>query len=140
MSWSWGVLLRRVARLLAQIAEKNAIAHLAIDSQATNKKSLLKTCSFPALEVYCRGAKAQKCGEEKNGLLRHKGLYKSNTLQDEISILGSLKTMMRKPKSNTILLETKGDDRDNSDNEAKNRLGREWATQAGKYHRHFYGI
>jgi type III restriction enzyme len=37
----------------------------------------------------------------------------------------------------TILLETKGDDRDNSDSEAKNRLGRDWANEAGKDYRYF---
>jgi type III restriction enzyme len=34
-------------------------------------------------------------------------------------------------------LETKGDDRDNSDSEAKNRLGRDWANEAGKDYRYF---
>lgn len=38
---------------------------------------------------------------------------------------------------NTILLETKGDDRDNSDSEGKIRLGREWAAQAGENFRYF---
>lgn len=32
----------------------------------------------------------------------------------------------------TIVLETKGDDRDNSDSEAKCRLGQKWAELAGK--------
>jgi type III restriction enzyme len=36
-----------------------------------------------------------------------------------------------------ILLETKGDDRDNSDSAAKNRLGTEWARQAGNKYRYF---
>ena len=36
-----------------------------------------------------------------------------------------------------IVLETKGDDRDNSDSAAKNRLGRTWAMQAGKPYRYF---
>lgn len=36
-----------------------------------------------------------------------------------------------------ILLETKGDDRDNSDSAAKNRLGQKWAEQAGKSYRYF---
>src|ERR1039458_1982614 len=31
-------------------------------------------------------------------------------------------------KGKVIILETKGDDRDNSDSEAKNRLGRDWAS------------
>lgn len=35
-----------------------------------------------------------------------------------------------------IVLETKGDDRDNSDSAAKNRLGLEWARQAGKQYRY----
>lgn len=34
-------------------------------------------------------------------------------------------------KAHLIVLETKGNDRDNSDSEAKNRLGREWASKAG---------
>lgn len=36
-----------------------------------------------------------------------------------------------------ILLETKGDDRDNSDSGAKNRLGRTWAEQAGRQYKYF---
>ncbi|WP_018619980.1 DEAD/DEAH box helicase [Spirosoma luteum] len=36
-----------------------------------------------------------------------------------------------------IVLETKGDDRDNSDSAAKNRLGQKWAEQAGRQYRYF---
>ena len=36
----------------------------------------------------------------------------------------------------TILLETKGNDRDNSDSEAKNRLGENWTNEAGKDYRY----
>ncbi|MGV3685102.1 MAG: DEAD/DEAH box helicase [Daejeonella sp.] len=36
-----------------------------------------------------------------------------------------------------ILLETKGDDRDNSDSAAKNRLGIEWSSRAGSNFRYF---
>lgn len=37
----------------------------------------------------------------------------------------------------TILLETKGDDRDNSDSRAKIELGRTWANKAGEQYRYF---
>ena len=37
----------------------------------------------------------------------------------------------------TILLETKGGDRDNSDSAAKCRLGNEWEKQSGKYFAYF---
>ena len=40
-------------------------------------------------------------------------------------------------KKNIILLETKGDDRDNSDSIAKNKLGRKWANLAGSHYRYF---
>lgn len=40
-------------------------------------------------------------------------------------------------RGHLILLETKGDDRDNSDSELKNRLGREWANLAGQSFRYF---
>lgn len=40
-------------------------------------------------------------------------------------------------KGNVILLETKGDDRDNSDSAAKNRLGRKWAAMAGYNYSYF---
>ncbi|MBK7182797.1 MAG: DEAD/DEAH box helicase family protein [Bacteroidetes bacterium] len=41
-------------------------------------------------------------------------------------------------KSNkTILLETKGDDRDNSDSEAKIRLGKAWENRAGQGYKYF---
>lgn len=36
-----------------------------------------------------------------------------------------------------IVLETKGDDRDNSDSAAKNRLGQKWAEQAGRQYKYF---
>lgn len=37
----------------------------------------------------------------------------------------------------TVLLETKGDDRDNSDSRAKVELGRTWANKAGEQYRYF---
>lgn len=37
----------------------------------------------------------------------------------------------------TIILETKGDDRDNSDSEAKIRLGKAWENKAGKGYKYF---
>ncbi|GAA4461663.1 DEAD/DEAH box helicase family protein [Nibrella saemangeumensis] len=40
-------------------------------------------------------------------------------------------------KGTIIVLETKGDDRDNSDSAAKNRLGRTWAERAGKNYKYF---
>lgn len=40
-------------------------------------------------------------------------------------------------KGSIIILETKGNDRDNSDSEAKNRLGREWANKAGDKYSYF---
>lgn len=40
-------------------------------------------------------------------------------------------------KESIIVLETKGNDRDNSDSEAKNRLGREWANKAGDKYSYF---
>ncbi len=40
-------------------------------------------------------------------------------------------------KGNIILVETKGDDRDNSDSKAKLRLGRKWAELAGSKYRYY---
>lgn len=40
-------------------------------------------------------------------------------------------------KGHVIVLETKGNDRDNSDSQAKNRLGREWANRAGEQYNYF---
>ncbi len=37
----------------------------------------------------------------------------------------------------TVLLETKGDDRDNSDSRSKIELGRTWANKAGEMYRYF---
>ena len=37
----------------------------------------------------------------------------------------------------TVLLETKGDDRDNSDSRANVELGRTWANKAGEQYRYF---
>jgi type III restriction enzyme len=54
--------------------------------------------------------------------------YKSNHYPDFIIV-----TKLGK----VLLLETKGDDRDNSDSSAKNRLGMEWANRAGNNYRYF---
>ncbi len=54
--------------------------------------------------------------------------YKSNHYPDFI---------IYTQKGNVIVLETKGNDRDNSDSEAKNRLGREWANKAGDNYSYF---
>lgn len=54
--------------------------------------------------------------------------FKSNHYPDFIIVTNSGKI---------ILLETKGDDRDNSDSEAKNRLGRAWAIRAGDNYSYF---
>lgn len=40
-------------------------------------------------------------------------------------------------KGNIILLETKGDDRDNDDSRDKNRLGKTWAQKAGDNYKYF---
>lgn len=40
-------------------------------------------------------------------------------------------------KGNSILLETKGDDRDNSDSEKKIRLGKAWERKAGEKFKYF---
>lgn len=37
----------------------------------------------------------------------------------------------------TVLIETKGDDRDNSDSEEKLRLGKAWETESGKNYRYY---
>lgn len=54
--------------------------------------------------------------------------YKSNHYPDFIIVTKA---------GRIILLETKGDDRDNSDSSAKNRLGIEWANRAGNNYRYF---
>lgn len=54
--------------------------------------------------------------------------YKSNHYPDFVIVTKGGKI---------ILLETKGDDRDNSDSAAKNRLGIEWANRAGNNYRYF---
>lgn len=36
-----------------------------------------------------------------------------------------------------MLIETKGDDRDNSDSEEKLRLGKAWETESGKLYRYY---
>lgn len=45
--------------------------------------------------------------------------------------------IVRTIRGNIILVETKGDDRDNSDSEAKLRLGRKWQELAGREYRYF---
>ncbi|MCM8569540.1 DEAD/DEAH box helicase family protein [Gramella jeungdoensis] len=40
-------------------------------------------------------------------------------------------------KGNVILIETKGDDRDNDDSRDKNRLGKVWANKAGENYKYF---
>ncbi|MEE1897975.1 DEAD/DEAH box helicase family protein [Flavobacterium rakeshii] len=40
-------------------------------------------------------------------------------------------------KGSVILIETKGDDRDNDDSRQKNKLGKDWATKAGDNYKYF---
>lgn len=54
--------------------------------------------------------------------------FKSNHYPDFIVVTNAGKI---------IVLETKGDDRDNSDSAAKNRLGMQWAKEAGKEFKYF---
>jgi type III restriction enzyme len=54
--------------------------------------------------------------------------YKSNHYPDFIIVT---------KKGHVVVLETKGNDRDNSDSAAKNRLGREWANRAGENYSYF---
>ncbi len=65
-------------------------------------------------------------------LVRGKGFaingYKSNHYPDFIAVTD---------KGITLLLETKGDDRDNSDSASKCRLGKIWEEQAGKKFKYF---
>ena len=65
-------------------------------------------------------------------LSRGKGFYingfKSNHYPDFI---------IHTEKGNLILLETKGDDRDNDDSRDKNRLGKKWAEKAGDSYKYF---
>ena len=45
--------------------------------------------------------------------------------------------VVRTARGNIVLVETKGDDRDNSDSKAKVRLGRKWQELAGSGYRYF---
>ncbi|MGD9733423.1 MAG: hypothetical protein AB7U45_14695, partial [Desulfamplus sp.] len=54
--------------------------------------------------------------------------FKSNHYPDFIVVTNSGKV---------VVVETKGDDRDNSDSAAKNRLGRTWANKAGANYKYF---
>lgn len=54
--------------------------------------------------------------------------FKSNHYPDFIVVTNSRKV---------VVVETKGDDRDNSDSAAKNRLGRTWANKAGANFKYF---
>ncbi|MBF0211193.1 MAG: DEAD/DEAH box helicase family protein [Desulfamplus sp.] len=54
--------------------------------------------------------------------------FKSNHYPDFIVVTNSGKV---------VIVETKGDDRDNSDSAAKNRLGRTWANKAGANYKYF---
>ncbi len=44
---------------------------------------------------------------------------------------------MQTKSGKTLLIETKGDDRDNSDSERKLKLGKAWAAKAGNQYRYF---
>lgn len=54
--------------------------------------------------------------------------FKSNHYPDFIVVTKSEKI---------VIIETKGDDRDNSDSAAKNRLGKAWANKAGSKYKYF---
>jgi type III restriction enzyme len=98
----------------------NALYEHEGDTNNFETKVIAEIASLPNIAFWHRNLGRGK-GFAING-------FKSNHYPDFIIVT---------KQGKTILLETKGDDRDNSDSEAKNRLGREWVSQSGKEYRYF---
>lgn len=64
-------------------------------------------------------------------LERGKGFYINANINHYPDFIVRLKSGI------TVLIETKGDDRDNSDSEEKLRLGKAWETESGKMYRYY---
>lgn len=64
-------------------------------------------------------------------LERGKGFYINGNINHYPDFIIRLKSGI------TVLIETKGDDRDNSDSEEKLRLGKAWETESGKMYRYY---
>lgn len=64
-------------------------------------------------------------------LERGKGFYINGNINHYPDFIVRLKSGI------TVLIETKGDDRDNSDSEEKLRLGKAWETESGKLYRYY---
>lgn len=64
-------------------------------------------------------------------LERGKGFYINGNINHYPDFIVRLKSGI------TVLVETKGDDRDNSDSEEKLRLGKAWETESGKMYRYY---
>lgn len=64
-------------------------------------------------------------------LERGKGFYINGNFNHYPDFIVRLKSGI------TVLIETKGDDRDNSDSEEKLRLGKAWETESGKMYRYY---
>ena len=64
-------------------------------------------------------------------LERGKGFYINGNINHYPDFIVRLKSGI------TVLIETKGDDRDNSDSEEKLRLGKAWETESGKMYRYY---
>ena len=64
-------------------------------------------------------------------LERGKGFYINGNINHYPDFIVNLKSGI------TVLIETKGDDRDNSDSEEKLRLGKSWETESGKMYRYY---
>jgi type III restriction enzyme len=99
-------------RLGSDIA--NALYEREGDMNNFETKIIAEIASLPNIAFWHRNLGRGK-GFAING-------FKSNHYPDFIIVT---------KQGKAIVLETKGDDRDNSDSEAKNRLGRDWASKAG---------
>ena len=64
-------------------------------------------------------------------LERGKGFYINGNINHYPDFIVRLKSGI------TVLIETKGDDRDNSNSEEKLRLGKAWETESGKLYRYY---
>ncbi len=84
------------------------------------EKVIVEIAALPNIAFWHRNLERGK-GFSING-------FKSNHYPDFIVVTNS---------GRVVVIETKGDDRDNSDSEAKNRLGRTWANKAGANFKYF---
>ena len=110
-----------------------AINTAPVDRHSISKSLYTEEGAFNDFEAEVIRQVSALCNVEfwHRNLERGKGFYINGNINHYPDFIVRLKSGI------TVLIETKGDDRDNSDSEEKLRLGKAWETDSGKKFRYY---